>query len=111
VALARDVPNPSVERYPRRSTSGGIRRHVVRRGETLSGIAKRYGTSAKTLTKLNGLKSAKIIPGQSLVVSARATTSTKASAAKSTAKKPAAKKSAVTKPSVTKPAAKKPAAR
>lgn len=91
VALARDVPNPSVERYPRRSTSGGVRRHVVRRGETLSGIAKRYGTSAKTLTKLNGLKSAKIIPGQSLVVSARAATGAKASATKSTVKKPVAK--------------------
>jgi membrane-bound lytic murein transglycosylase D len=98
VALARDVPNPSVERYPRRSTSGGIRRHVVRRGETLSGIAKRYGTSAKTLTRLNGLKSAKIIPGQSLVVSARAATSTRAGAKKSTVKKPAAKKPAAKKP-------------
>ena len=92
VALARDVPNPSVERYPRRSTSGGIRRHVVKSGETLSGIAKRYGTSAKTLTKLNGLRSAKIIPGQSLVVSARAAAGAKASAAKAGTAKPSARK-------------------
>jgi len=90
VALARDIPNPSVERYPQRSTSSGIRRHVVRRGETLSGIAKRYGTSAKTITKLNGLKSAKIIPGQSLVVSARAATTKKVSSPKPTARKTSA---------------------
>ncbi|MBA4072501.1 MAG: hypothetical protein C0497_11790 [Gemmatimonas sp.] len=121
VALARDIPNPSVERYPRRSTSGGIRRHVVRRGETLSGIAKRYGTSAKTLTKLNGLRSAKIIPGQSLVVSARAATGAKAGAPKASAsrarapkpivKKPTGTKPAATKPTATKSAAKKPSAR
>ncbi|MHB1096572.1 MAG: lytic transglycosylase domain-containing protein [Gemmatimonadaceae bacterium] len=112
VAMARDVPNPSVERYPSRS-SGGIRRHVVRRGETLSGIAKRYGTSVTTLTRLNGLKSTKIIAGQSLVVSRRAAATVKksvpkASAAKSSVKKPAVKKPAVKKPAVKKPAVKKP---
>ena len=115
VAMARDVPNPSVERYPSRS-SGGIRRHVVRRGETLSGIAKRYGTSVTTLTRLNGLKSTKIIAGQSLVVSRRAAATVKksvpkASAAKSSVKKPAVKKPAVKKPAVKKPVVKKPAAR
>ncbi|MHB0964556.1 MAG: transglycosylase SLT domain-containing protein [Gemmatimonadaceae bacterium] len=106
VAMARDIPNPSVERYPRRSTSGGIRRHVVRSGETLSGIAKRYGTSARTLTRLNGLKSSKIIPGQSLVVSARA-----AATAKKSAPKASAATSSVKKPAVKKPAVKKPPAR
>ncbi len=70
VVLARDVPNPSVERYPRRSS--GVRRHRVASGETLSGIAKKYGVSVKTLVQLNGLKSARVMPGQSLVVSGRA---------------------------------------
>lgn len=111
VAMARDIPNPSVERYPWRSASGGIRRHVVRSGETLSGIAKRYGTSAKTLTRLNGLKSAKIIPGQSLVVSARAAATARKSAPKASAAQSSVKKPAVKKPAVKKPAAKKPAAR
>jgi membrane-bound lytic murein transglycosylase D len=105
VALARDVPNPSVERYPSRSTSSGLRRHVVQRGETLSGIAKRYGTSATTLTRLNGLKSSKIMPGQSLVVSGRA------AAAKPAAKKPTATNPAAKKSTATKPAAKKPTER
>ncbi len=72
---------------------------MVRSGETLSGIAKRYGTSAKTLTRLNGLKSAKIIPGQSLVVSARATATARKSAPKASASKSSVKKPAVKKPS------------
>ncbi|HEY3285757.1 MAG TPA: transglycosylase SLT domain-containing protein [Gemmatimonadaceae bacterium] len=108
VALARDVANPSIERYPKRS--GGVRRHIVKSGETLSGIAKRYGTSAKTLTRLNGLKSAKLMPGQSLVVSGRASssarTSTKSGAAKSGAAKSTVKKKAPAKKSgAAKPAA------
>lgn len=100
VAMARDIPNPSVERYPSRSTSG-IRRHVVRRGETLSGIAKRYGTSVQTLTRLNGLKSTKIMAGQSLAVSGRAA-ATKPAAKKPTAPKPAVKKPATAKASAPK---------
>ena len=55
--------------------------HVVRRGETLGGIAKRYGTSVSTLTRLNGLKRSVIFPGQTIVVrgsgSARRATSQK----------------------------------
>lgn len=111
VALARDIPNPSVERYPRRSTSGGVRRHVVKRGETLSGIAKRYGTSAKTLTKLNGLKSTKIIPGQSLAVSGRAATRAKTSAPKTSAPKASASKTSAPKASASKSSVKKPTAK
>lgn len=41
--------------------------HVVRKGETLYGIAQRYGMSVKTLMRTNGLTSAhKIYPGQRL---------------------------------------------
>jgi len=43
--------------------------HRVRRGETLSGIAARYGTSVGTLMDLNRLRSAnRIWPGQQLQV-------------------------------------------
>ncbi len=35
--------------------------HTVRRGQTLGGIAQRYGTSVRTLQRLNGLKSAHLI--------------------------------------------------
>ncbi len=71
---AFDVPNPEIERYGT-SASG---RHIVRRGESLSIIAKRYGTSVSTLMRLNGLKKGVIFPGQSIIVrgSARRTTRT-----------------------------------
>jgi membrane-bound lytic murein transglycosylase D len=43
--------------------------HRVRRGETLSGIASRYGTNVRTLMEANNLRSAnRIWPGQQLQV-------------------------------------------
>ena len=65
VAGARDVPDPSLEIY------GSSRRavyHTVKRGETLGGIAKRYGTTTKTVMRLNGLRKSTIIIGQRLLV-------------------------------------------
>ena len=64
VAAAVAVPDPSIERY-----SSAKSTHVVRSGETLSGIAKKYHTSVSALMRMNGLKRALIFPGQSLVVS------------------------------------------
>ena len=92
VALARDVPNPSVEKYPSRRARGGVRRHAVASGETLSAIGHKYGVSVATLKKLNGLKSDRVMPGQSLVVSGRVVA--KAGVAKAGGKKPAARKPA-----------------
>ncbi len=44
--------------------------HVVRRGETLAGIARRYGVSAAKIAKRNGIKNASLIRvGQKLVIS------------------------------------------
>ena len=47
-------------------SAGGTYR--VRSGDTLSVIAKRYGTSVTTLKRLNGLRSSKIRIGQKLKV-------------------------------------------
>ena len=44
----------------------GSNSHVVRRGETLSAIAKRYGTSIAALQQANGLRSTMIYVGQRL---------------------------------------------
>jgi membrane-bound lytic murein transglycosylase D len=41
----------------------------VRRGDTLSSIARRYGTSAETLKDWNNLRSSKVVAGQRLAVS------------------------------------------
>jgi membrane-bound lytic murein transglycosylase D len=66
-AAATDAPDPSIERY-----AGSTHTHVVKRGESLGLIAKRYHTTVKSIMALNGLKRSIIFPGQSLVVSGRA---------------------------------------
>jgi membrane-bound lytic murein transglycosylase D len=63
---AFDVPNPEIERYG--TSVRGSRTHVVRKGESLSVIAKRYGTSVSALVRLNGLKKQVIYPGQTIAV-------------------------------------------
>jgi membrane-bound lytic murein transglycosylase D len=69
VASALDIPDPAIEIYGR-SARSGARTHVVRRGETLGGIARKYGTSASAIVRLNGLKKQVIHPGQELLVRA-----------------------------------------
>ncbi len=59
-------------RQPTSSTGGssGSPTHVVRSGETLSGIAERYGTSVAALARLNGIANPdRIAAGQSLRIS------------------------------------------
>ena len=67
VAGAYDIPDPAIERY---GSSRG-RTHIVRRGESLGLIAKRYKTSVNTLMRLNGLRKSVIYPGQVIVVRGR----------------------------------------
>ncbi|ARJ42298.1 N-acetylmuramoyl-L-alanine amidase AmiB [Pantoea alhagi] len=57
------------------SYSGPVMRHVVKRGETLSGIAAHYGVSMSTLTQLNKLKKQSVWVGQRLKVPASGTVS------------------------------------
>ena len=62
-AAALPVPDPAIERY-----GSGTRTHVVRQGENLSVIAKRYRTSSAAIMRLNRLKKPLIFPGQELLV-------------------------------------------
>jgi N-acetylmuramoyl-L-alanine amidase len=48
--------------------------HVVRKGDTLSGIAQRYGVSVAALQQANGMRGATVKLGQSLRVPATGTT-------------------------------------
>lgn len=58
---------PDIPEWDPPTTSYGV--HRVRRGETLSGIASRYGTSVHSLMALNRLRSAnRLWPGQRLQV-------------------------------------------
>ena len=50
--------------------TGATQRHTVTRGETLSGIAARYGVSMATLRELNNLKRDVVWVGQRLKVPA-----------------------------------------
>ena len=59
------VPDPAIERY---SSSRASALHVVRSGETLGGIAKKYHTTTAALMRANGLRRPLIFPGQSLVI-------------------------------------------
>ena len=66
VYAATSVPDPSIERYGSYSTTGT---HVVKKGENLSTIAKKYRTTTATLMRINGLKKSLIFPGQEILVS------------------------------------------
>lgn len=50
------------------STKSSTRTYVVKRGDTLSGIASRYGTSVTSIKNLNGMSGTRIIVGQKLKV-------------------------------------------
>lgn len=89
IAAALTVPDPAVERF-----GGGTRTHVVRAGENLSVIAKRYRTTPASIMRLNRLKREMIFPGQELLVSGRPATSTPA-------RKPSSRSSSATKRATT----------
>lgn len=75
-------PAPTATEY-----TGATQRHVVKRGETLSGIAASYGVSMSTLRSMNTLKKDVVWVGQRLKVPAGSKTAAVVSVAKS--KKPA----------------------
>jgi peptidoglycan lytic transglycosylase D len=64
ISGAFSVADPSFERYG--AAVGGV--HIVRKGETLSHIAARNGTTVARLMALNGLKKNVIYPGQAIRV-------------------------------------------
>jgi membrane-bound lytic murein transglycosylase D len=50
------VSAPEVRTVPQfQSPPSGVKRHVVRRGETLKGLARRYGVSIQALREANGI--------------------------------------------------------
>ena len=72
LASASQRPPASSSQPP--SRPGGSGRYTVRRGDTLGGIAERYGTSASKLRAWNGIRGSTIRIGQELIVSQSSTT-------------------------------------
>ncbi len=70
-AAALSIPDPSIERYGS-SSSRSTKTHVVKSGETLGSIAKKYKTTTPALMKSNRLRRPVIFPGQTLIVSGKA---------------------------------------
>jgi membrane-bound lytic murein transglycosylase D len=111
IAMAREIPDPSIEKYGTSTTLTARGVHVVRRGETLGSIARRHGITEARLKALNGIRGTRVVAGQTLVV--RGSTSTaskvpvKSAPARAAAAAPAAKpKSAAPVPAKKKASAK-----
>ena len=45
----------------KKAEQAAMKYHKVKQGDTLSGIAKKYGTTVKKLCQLNGIKETKIL--------------------------------------------------
>lgn len=64
------------------SSTGSVSQHKVSRGESLSVIASKYGTSTQTLMKFNNLKSSSLAIGQVLKIPSSASGSSSSSTVK-----------------------------
>ena len=62
------TPPPPVSKPRPKPT---VTRHTVKRGDTLSHIARRYGSSVSAIRRANGISGSLIFPGQKLVVPRR----------------------------------------
>lgn len=67
VTALHSIPKARAETFA--SSSGRKTTHTVKRGETLSGIAEKYGVSVKNLAKANRLRSSNhLVQGKRLVI-------------------------------------------
>lgn len=94
--FALDVPDPTLERYGS-TTRGGRRTHIVKSGESLGLIARRYGTTVNALMRANSLKKSVIYPGQVILVDGGRAASGSRSSAASSGSRPAAGRTHVVK--------------
>ena len=84
------VPDPAIEKFP--NSTARLKVHTVRRGETLGGIARKYGSSPERLMRINGLRKPVIFPGQTLLLTGNVSRTSKASKARTASAKAVSKK-------------------
>lgn len=69
-----DTPPPDANPLPPQPAprpKPQVTRHTVKRGDTLSHIARRYGSSVSAIRRANGISGSLIYPGQKLIVPRR----------------------------------------
>ena len=66
--LSEDGPSGTIANVEDNPGTDNISVYVVRRGDSLSGIAKIFGVSVNTIVWANDIKGGKIDPGQNLIV-------------------------------------------
>ena len=62
------LPVASTTRSTKKSKSTTVVRHVVRRGDSLWNIARRYSTTTRHIQRLNGLRTTRLHIGQVLII-------------------------------------------
>ena len=68
-ATIQKIVNAKLAKKPSKPSAPAATYYTVKRGDTLSGIAKKYGTTYQYLAKLNGIKNPHLIyPGQKIRV-------------------------------------------
>jgi LysM repeat protein len=71
-AVAPPPPPPATNAAPAPASTNGERKHVIRSGETLDGIAKQHGVTVDALQAANsGLNPRRLLPGEEIVVPTR----------------------------------------
>lgn len=98
---ALDVPDPEIAKF---SSSSKARIHIVKRGENLSTLARKYKTTVGAIMRRNALRKPMIFAGQSLVVSGGPKAKSPVRKSKSGASKRSADKAAASKSSAAKKA-------
>lgn len=69
VGMKLEIPQKN-EKITKQSKSSEVKYHIVKKGDTLFRIAKKYNISVEELKNLNGLNSNKLSKGQKLIVKA-----------------------------------------
>lgn len=69
-AQAKPKPKATASKPPAKKAPA-VTRYTIKRGDTLSSIASRHGTTVNALRSANGIKGSIIHPGKTLVISKR----------------------------------------
>ena len=83
------------------TTSAGRRTHIVRSGDTVPSIARRYGVDADDVRAANGIVDDKLYLGARLIIDGSAASSSGSSSTKSSSGSPATKRISSTTPGAT----------